>query len=230
VNLQNHCRYLFHFDVPWNPGRMEQRNGRIDRTLQRSPEVFCHYFVLPQRPEDRVLDVLVKKTEEIRSTLGSLPPVVVGRLNELLARGINPTAIAATIEQIDGVDQDEGFKRTQALMSVELEDSRERTEELKAQISRLEKALQKSEDWLHFMQRAVPGRPQHQPAGECQEYGGDPTAAAQGSGRGGGGSGAGRVDLPQGGGVARGGTQLGRCARCPPPAASARPEAVGLAA
>ena len=46
VNLQNHCRYLCHFDVPWNPGRMEQRNGRIDRTLQRAPEVFCHYFVL----------------------------------------------------------------------------------------------------------------------------------------------------------------------------------------
>jgi superfamily II DNA/RNA helicase len=150
VNLQNHCRYLFHFDVPWNPGRMEQRNGRIDRTLQRSPEVYCHYFVLPQRPEDRVLDVLVKKTEEIRSALGSLPPVVVGKLNELLAKGINPTAIAAMIETIDAVDKDEGFKRTQALMSVELEDSRERTEELKTQISRLEKALQKSEDWLHF--------------------------------------------------------------------------------
>jgi len=150
VNLQNHCRYLFHFDVPWNPGRMEQRNGRIDRTLQRSPEVYCHYFVLPQRPEDRVLDVLVKKTEEIRSALGSLPPVVVGKLNELLAKGINPTAIGAMIEEIGGVDQDEGFKRTQALMSMELEDSRERTEELKTQISRLEKALQKSEDWLHF--------------------------------------------------------------------------------
>ncbi len=55
VNLQNHCKRLVHFDVPWNPGRMEQRNGRIDRTLQRSPQVYCHYFVLPQRPEDTVL-------------------------------------------------------------------------------------------------------------------------------------------------------------------------------
>ena len=103
---------------------------------------------MPWRPG--LLDVLVKKTEEIRSAFGSLPPVVVGKLNELLAKGINPTAIAAMIETIDAVDKDEGFKRTQALMSVELEDSRERTEELKTQISRLEKALQKSEDWLHF--------------------------------------------------------------------------------
>lgn len=39
VNLQGACYDLFHFDVPWNPGRLEQRNGRIDRTLQPSPHV-----------------------------------------------------------------------------------------------------------------------------------------------------------------------------------------------
>jgi hypothetical protein len=32
VNLQGHCADLIHFDVPWNPARIEQRNGRIDRT------------------------------------------------------------------------------------------------------------------------------------------------------------------------------------------------------
>jgi superfamily II DNA/RNA helicase len=53
VNLQNHCADLFHFDIPWNPSRMEQRNGRIDRKLQRSPVVRCHYFVVHQRAEDR---------------------------------------------------------------------------------------------------------------------------------------------------------------------------------
>ena len=151
VNLQNHCRYLFHFDVPWNPGRMEQRNGRIDRTLQRAPEVFCHYFVLTDREEDRVLDVLVKKTEEIRKTLGSLPPVVMNRLNELLSKGINPTVIHDVIEQIQGVDQEEGTQRRQALINLELEDnSREQDDKLRQQVARLEKALQKSEDWLHF--------------------------------------------------------------------------------
>jgi SNF2 family DNA or RNA helicase len=51
VNLQGHCADLFHFDIPWNPARMEQRNGRIDRTLQPAPEVRCHYFVL--RPPER---------------------------------------------------------------------------------------------------------------------------------------------------------------------------------
>ena len=151
VNLQNHCRYLFHFDVPWNPSRMEQRNGRIDRTLQKAKEVFCHYFVLADREEDRVLDVLVKKTEEIRNSLGTVPPVVVSRLNELIQKGINPTSIGETISKIQGVDQEEAIKRSQELIRVELEDnSREREDALKDQISRLEKALIKSEKWLNF--------------------------------------------------------------------------------
>jgi len=76
VNLQNYCADLFHFDIPWNPSRMEQRNGRIDRKLQREPVVRCHYFILPQRAEDRVLDVLVNKTKTIVSELGSLSPVI----------------------------------------------------------------------------------------------------------------------------------------------------------
>jgi len=62
LNLQAHCWNLFHFDVPWNPSRMEQRNGRIDRKLQETDTVYCHYFVYQQRPEDRILRVLVRKT------------------------------------------------------------------------------------------------------------------------------------------------------------------------
>jgi hypothetical protein len=45
---------LIHIDLPWNPARLEQRNGRIDRKLQPSPEVWCRYFLYRQRPEDRV--------------------------------------------------------------------------------------------------------------------------------------------------------------------------------
>jgi SNF2 family DNA or RNA helicase len=88
VNLQNHCADLFHFDIPWNPSRMEQRNGRIDRKLQRESVVRCHYFVLPQRLEDRVLDVLVHKTATIQQELGSLSPVVEKNVSKLFEAGI----------------------------------------------------------------------------------------------------------------------------------------------
>lgn len=150
VNLQNHCKRLVHFDVPWNPGRMEQRNGRIDRTLQRSPQVYCHYFVLPQRPEDIVLDTVVRKTDQIRQELGCLPPVVVRKLNALLAKGINPMALANTVAEIEGMDEEEAYQRTRALIDEELEGSRERKELLEKQVNTLEGYLTRSRKWLHF--------------------------------------------------------------------------------
>ncbi len=84
VNFQAHCADLIHYDIPWNPGRLEQRNGRIDRTLQPSPEVRCMYFAYPQRTEDRVLQVLVEKVERIARELGSLSAVVLDRMEESL--------------------------------------------------------------------------------------------------------------------------------------------------
>jgi superfamily II DNA/RNA helicase len=98
VNLQGSCADLFHFDIPWNPARMEQRNGRIDRTLQESPEVRCHYFRYPQRTEDVVLERLVEKVETIRRELGSLGSVVLERLESALAEGIGSGTLDAIAE------------------------------------------------------------------------------------------------------------------------------------
>ena len=86
INLQMRCHDLIHVDLPWNPARLEQRNGRIDRKLQPSPEVWCRYFVYEQRPEDVVLQALVRKTERIREQLGSAGQVISQRLSEQLER------------------------------------------------------------------------------------------------------------------------------------------------
>ena len=80
------CHDLIHVDLPWNPARLEQRNGRIDRKLQPSPQVWCRYFVYEQRPEDVVLQALVRKTERIREQLGSAGQVIGQRLSEKLER------------------------------------------------------------------------------------------------------------------------------------------------
>src|SRR4029077_15699767 len=70
INLQNYCADLFHFDLPWNPSRIEQRNGRIDRKLQREEVVRCHPFIFTQREEDHILAALVRKTKLIAEQLG----------------------------------------------------------------------------------------------------------------------------------------------------------------
>ena len=86
LNLQARCHDLVHFDLPWNPSRLEQRNGRIDRKLQPSPVVTCRYFVYAQREEDRVLDALMRKTETIRRELGASGEVLRQRIERKLSR------------------------------------------------------------------------------------------------------------------------------------------------
>ena len=94
INLQGHCSDLFHFDVPWNPSRLEQRNGRIDRTLQSEPVVRCHYFVYAQRLEDQVLDTLARKVDTIARELGSLGNVLMNQMEAALSSGIGEGTLA----------------------------------------------------------------------------------------------------------------------------------------
>jgi SNF2 family DNA or RNA helicase len=149
VNLQNNCADLFHFDVPWNPSRMEQRNGRIDRKLQRSPVVHCYYFVLPQRTEDKVLDVLVRKTATIQQELGSLAPVVERNVSRLLANGIRHQEVnnlADSINQAEQLNNRETIN-TQVI-NEELEQARLRQQDLTKQVEQLQEMLQASRKWL----------------------------------------------------------------------------------
>lgn len=147
VNLQNHCADLFHFDVPWNPSRLEQRNGRIDRKLQQAKTVFCRYFVYTQRPEDRVLKALVEKTKTIRKQLGSLAPVLERRLEDRLATGFSRHEAESLARAIE--DERVDPEREKAAKA-ELEAGRKRDLDLKRQIDALETLLAKSRDWLQL--------------------------------------------------------------------------------
>ena len=147
LNFQAHCTDLFHFDLPWNPGRIEQRNGRIDRKLQPAPRVRCHYFVLPQRAEDRVLEVLVRKTETIKRELGSLSKVIDDDVERRLRGGIRHRDAIRLAREIEAANLDRERRRVAA---EELEAARERQEDLKAQIERCRGLLEGSRGWVRF--------------------------------------------------------------------------------
>ena len=147
LNFQAHCADLFHFDLPWNPGRIEQRNGRIDRKLQPAAEVRCHYFVLPQRAEDRVLEVLVRKTETIKRELGSLSKVIDDDIERRLGGGIRHADVERLAGELEVADLD---ARRKQIAAEELEDARERQDELREQIDRCRGLLERSRAWVDF--------------------------------------------------------------------------------
>ena len=147
LNFQAHCTDLFHFDLPWNPGRIEQRNGRIDRKLQPAEEVRCHYFALQQRTEDRVLEVLVRKTETIKRELGSLSKVIDDDIERRLSQGIRHRDAESLAREIEAADLDAAKKR---VTEEEFEAARERQEDLKVQIERCRNLLEASRQWVGF--------------------------------------------------------------------------------
>ena len=76
VNLQQGFDAVIHYDLPWNPNRMEQRNGRIDRFGQVSSEVLTITMHSQYNDVDNiVLNVLYKKQKEIKKQLGVYLPI-----------------------------------------------------------------------------------------------------------------------------------------------------------
>ena len=65
LNLQRSCRLLIHWDIPWNPGKMEQRNGRLDRHGQER-DVHIYHFDSTDDASMRFLGRVLKKRSQTR--------------------------------------------------------------------------------------------------------------------------------------------------------------------
>ena len=71
INLQELFSAVIHYDLPWNPNRLEQRDGRVDRFGQQAPQVNSCLLYGADNPIDGiVLDVLLRKVREIKRATG----------------------------------------------------------------------------------------------------------------------------------------------------------------
>jgi superfamily II DNA or RNA helicase len=72
LNLHQRCHHLIHLELPFNPNRLEQRNGRIDRYGQKL-EPIVRYTYLRGTFEERILLRLIVKYEKQRARLTFVP-------------------------------------------------------------------------------------------------------------------------------------------------------------
>lgn len=71
LNLQHTARLLVHFEIPWNPSRLEQRNGRIDRHGQ-ARDVTIYHFASDDDADLAFVARVLEKVNDIREDLGSV--------------------------------------------------------------------------------------------------------------------------------------------------------------
>lgn len=132
LNLQR-AGAVVHYDIPWNPVRIDQRNGRAVRIGQTRDAVEVIYF-LPRGRRTRVVRAVANKNRERRRLFGGAPPpppasltalpqhlgrssAAVALLDALRRRGVAPPAGMARRYRA-------GIERLLAEMAVEYLDAR----------------------------------------------------------------------------------------------------------
>lgn len=146
IDLQNHCRYMIHVEIPWNPNVMEQRNGRIDRHGQRSPVVSIWHPVGRSYESGAGasraaslagdLEFLMRaalKVNAIREDLGSVGPVIARQIEEVML-GERRT--------LDVSSAEEKARKARRLLSTE--------RKLAEKIARLHRRLMEAKEDFHL--------------------------------------------------------------------------------
>jgi len=80
IDLQGHCHRLVNFDIPFNPSRLEQRIGRIDRYGQReAPQIYHFAPVRTSTTYGADMDFMrriAEKVSAVAQDLGSVNQVI----------------------------------------------------------------------------------------------------------------------------------------------------------
>ena len=101
LNLHRTARHLLHYDCPWNPSRLEQRNGRLDRYGQARDVTIHHFDSAADDSDVRFLAHVIRKANDIREDLGSA--------NELFDRAVRRRLIRGEDSELVQQDLDLGI-------------------------------------------------------------------------------------------------------------------------
>lgn len=174
INLQEHFTAVLHYDLPWNPNKLEQREGRVDRFGQTKPKVKTALLYGNGNPIDAtVLKVLLRKAIQIKKDTGISVPfpedsesIIEAVLNAVL---LNPHKSEYRDTQLRLSFEDDVVQKTaeQAEIAFERAEAREKAtrsifaqhamkpQEIEKDLVETDKALGKPEDVEAFMLDAI---------------------------------------------------------------------------
>ncbi len=75
------CRVLINYDLPWNPMKLEQRIGRLDRIGQKSKEIYIYNIFMEGTVETDIIHAIIKRINLFEESIGILEPII-GRIEK----------------------------------------------------------------------------------------------------------------------------------------------------
>lgn len=134
INLQDGFNAVLHYDLPWNPNRLEQREGRVDRFGQKSRKVLAYLLWGEDNPIDVVvLRVLIRKIRDIQKSIGV--SIAVGEDNRSIANAVlnavllNPASAFADTQM--SLFRDQALIDSENMITGELELQKKKAVQLK---------------------------------------------------------------------------------------------------
>jgi ERCC4-related helicase len=136
IDLQAHCSRVMHYDIPFNPNRLEQRIGRVDRFGQHRPVHVSHFVGAGWQSADAGsyeadLEFLSRVAEKVAREREDL-----GRVNPVLARAVESRMLGRPL-------LDDPFSTQPGATALRAE------QDLRAQVARLREQLTISTQTLH---------------------------------------------------------------------------------
>lgn len=110
------CDTIVNYDLPWNPMRVEQRIGRIDRYGQKSEKVRIISLFLQGTIEERILQRLYQRIGVFEESIGALEPI----LGDIV-RSLSHDVISSELTPEQERQKAEGFLRMLEHRKLEIE-------------------------------------------------------------------------------------------------------------
>lgn len=99
------CATLINYDLPYNPMRIEQRIGRIDRMGQKSDKVIIGNLCIIGTVDEVINRVLLSRIADAADLVGDLEPIITSELVEInqliITKGFSDSEIEKRIHEIE---------------------------------------------------------------------------------------------------------------------------------
>jgi superfamily II DNA or RNA helicase len=160
INLQDLFTSVLHYDLPWNPNRLEQREGRVDRFGQQSPVVKAYLLYGKDNPIDGVvLKVLLRKVREIKRSLKISMPfpensetIMDAVLQTVL---LNPRKIQESLQATIDFGPDSAITQSELKATKAIEEAAEREKRSRDLFAQYAIKANEIEEDLHHVDEAI---------------------------------------------------------------------------